>query len=245
MITKKKIGTAELLYRRAEQMGLNPSWLTPNGLFAITDTGEEKYINFARSPLNSQVSASLCGDKHLTRLILARHGLLNIPFLRPRSQAEAEAFLQTYKKIIAKPFNGSGSRDIHIISQATQLHSLDITKYILEQYIVGREMRHLVLNGSVIGVHQSKYGTSVQEDRALERISFPQADWNPTMITSSLRIANILGLKFAAVDYLVKSSGKAYVLEVNSAPGMKWFHAPTTGPPIDVAGLFLEAMLAA
>lgn len=242
MTTSQKIGTTELLFRSAQQMGLQPAWVIPNGVFAITDAGEEKYVNFGRS-LNSQISASLTKNKYLTRLILARHGLLNIPFSRPRTQAEAKAFLTTYKKIIAKPLSGSGAQDIHIITHATQLRDLNITKYILEQYVAGREMRYLVLNGSVIGVHQSEYGTSVEEDRTLRRISFPQSEWEPAMVTSSLQIAHILNLTFGAIDYLVDDAGVAHILEINSVPGLKWFHAPTSGPPVDVAHLLLKTML--
>lgn len=242
MTTDQKLGTAELLFRQAQRMGLHPSWLTPDGLFVISVDGQETYINFARSPLKSHTSASLAKDKYLTRLILGRHGLQNIPFLRPRSLAEAEIFLRRHGRIIAKPVCGAGARDIHVITQVSQLQGLTITNYILEQYIAGQEWRYLVLKGMIIGVHRSEYGTSVSETRALQRISYPQAAWDQGLIDSSIRIAEVLGLGFAAVDYLVDSSGRAYVLEVNTAPGLKWFHAPTSGPVVDVARLFLEAL---
>src|SRR5690242_10376523 len=32
--THRKLGTAELLFRGAQEMGLQPNWITPNGLFA-------------------------------------------------------------------------------------------------------------------------------------------------------------------------------------------------------------------
>jgi glutathione synthase/RimK-type ligase-like ATP-grasp enzyme len=53
----------------------------------------------------------------------------------------------------------------------------------------------------------------------------------------------VFGLRFAAIDFIVGPDGKARILEVNSSPGMKWFHAPTSGPVVDVAHLFLRAML--
>jgi len=224
-------------------MGLHPFWLTPNGLFAITTVDGERYINFARSPLNSHVAASLSKDKHLTRLILERNGIPNIPFTRPKTQQEAQSFLNLYGKIIAKPVAGSGSRDIHIITEALQLRDLKIDQYILEKYIQGEELRYLVLNGDVIGVYQSKYGTSVQANRALQCISSPQETWSPTIVTSAVRVAQVLGLSFAAVDYLTDASGRSYILEVNTTPDLKWFHQPSSGPAVDVARLFLEAIL--
>lgn len=174
---------------------------------------------------------------------MQRHGLPNIPFTRVRTYDDALAFLAHHGKIIAKPTKGSGSNDIHIITSASQLKTLSLPKYILEKYIAGTEMRYLVLNDAVIAVHRSEYGTSVDKDRELQRISYPQNEWNQTLVDSSLQIAKILGLKFTAIDYMIDESGRTYVLEANSTPGLKWFHAPTSGPIVNVARLFLEALV--
>lgn len=247
MITNQKLDTAELLFRCAEQMGLMPNWVTPFGTFgtfAINIDGQERYVNL-RSPLNSAASAGLAKDKYLTRQILERHDMdmQNIPFILPRTQADAAEFLEQYRKIIAKPVTGSGARDIHIITSQAQLQKLSIAGYILEKYIVGKELRYLILNGEIIGVHRSEYGTSVKETRSLQRISYHKASWDPALIDLSIRIADILNLRFAAVDFLIEASGRAYILEVNTKPGLKWFHAPTSGPIVDVARLFLESIL--
>ena len=245
MAASFKLPTGELLYRCAQQMGLEPVWLVAPTVFAITTpSGEERYINLTASALNSQVSASLAADKYLTRLICKRHGLPNIPFNQPQTHAQAEAFLEMYGKIIAKPTRGSGSQDVHIVTTAAQLHALRIERYILEQYIVGREMRYLVLQDSVIGVHRSEYGTSVAADRYLERISHSNVHWEPQLVELSLQVTQALGLHFAAVDFLVTPEGRAYILEVNTRPGLKWFHTPSSGPVVNVAQLLLEATLA-
>ncbi|HKX24384.1 MAG TPA: ATP-grasp domain-containing protein, partial [Candidatus Saccharimonadales bacterium] len=206
--------------------------------------GREAYINLARSPLNSDNSVSLAKDKYVARLILQRHGIPNIPFARPINHDEADAFLARHQQIIAKPVAGAGACDIHLVTQPEQLHALDITEYILEKYIAGQEMRYLVLNGAVIGVHRSDYGTSVEATRDLERISYPASEWDEALVESSLQITEIMGLNFGAVDYLIDDTGCAHVLEVNTMPGLKWFHAPTSGPIVDAAGLFMEALVA-
>jgi glutathione synthase/RimK-type ligase-like ATP-grasp enzyme len=243
MADGQKISTTELLYKSAMRMGLEPSWVIPNGLFAVQIHGSERYINSANSPLNSHVSVSLTRNKHLTRMILQRHGLRNIPFMRPENHEQAASFLQVHEKIIAKPVAGFGSQDIHIVTSNDQLQPLDIANYILELYIPGVEMRYLVLNDTVIGVQESEYGTSVQADRSLKRISFASDDWDQDMVATSKQIVRVMGLKFAAVDYMIDKAGNAYILEVNSAPGLRWFHTPSSGPSIDAAGLFLEAMV--
>jgi len=225
-------------------MGLNPSWLTPSGPFVITTAAGEQYVHASRSSLNSHVGISLAKDKYLTRLILERHGLPNIAFAQPVNMQEAEAFLRTYTKIVAKPVRGYGAHDIRIITDASQFVGMTIPGYIFEEYIAGKEVRYLILNGATICVHESDYGTSVEQTRALERISYPEASWDPSLIAMSAQIASILSLNFAAIDYLIDDQGTARILEVNTTPGLKWFHAPSSGPPVDVAFYLLEAMLA-
>ncbi|HET7302376.1 MAG TPA: ATP-grasp domain-containing protein [Candidatus Saccharimonadales bacterium] len=243
MSVTQKLGTAELLFLCSQQMGLMPTWVTPGETFAISVNGRERYVNLARSPLNSDASAALAKNKYVTRRILERHNLQNIPFALPRSHADAADFLSKHRTIIAKPITGAGARDIHIITEPSELEPLDIRRYILEKYIIGQELRYLLLNGQVIGVHRSDYGTSVAQDRPLQRISYPQSLWDQALVSSSLHIADILGLKFAAVDFLVNESGQAYILEINTMPGLKWFHAPSSGPVVDVARLFMNSVV--
>jgi len=225
-------------------MGLHPAWIVPNGLFVVSIGGREQYINLARSHLNSDVSVSLAKDKYLTRLILRRQGMPNIPFVRGSTVDAAHAFLAAHGTIIAKPVTGSGSQDVHIITDLAQLQGFVLSNYILEKYIAGKEVRYLVLNSTVIGVYESKYGVSVAAGRPLRCVSYPEDTWDAQLVDDSLRIASMLGLRFAAIDYLVDSAGQYYVLEVNTTPDLKWFHDPSSGPRVDVAQLLLEAMCA-
>lgn len=242
MVTKK-LGSAELLFNAAGNMGLSPSWLKQGSIFAIPTRHGERYINYSISSINSQLSSSMVGNKNAARLVLARQGLPTMAHLTPAGHAEAQAFLAQHKKIIVKPVNGSNSRDVHIVESPEQLTSFNVQDYIFEEYAPGKEMRYLLLNNRVIGVHESQYGESVAEDRDLKRISYHRTEWDPELVTLSLKVAKIFGLRFAAVDYIIGPDGRARILEVNSSPGMKWFHAPTSGPAIDVARMFLVAML--
>lgn len=193
--------------------------------------------------MNSQLSSSMVGNKNAARLVLARQGFPTMAHLVPSSYAEAQAFLIKHKKIVVKPIHGSNSRDVHIVKVPEQLTAFNVQDYILEEYAPGKEMRYLILNDRIIGVHESQYGESVAEDRDLKRLSYPLSDWDPTLVALSLKVAKVFDLHFAAVDYIIGPDGRTRILEVNSSPGMKWFHAPTNGPAIDVAGLFLKAML--
>ena len=239
----EKLGSADLLFRAANAMGLQPSWLKQGAIFAIPAPDGERYINYSISSMNSQLSSSMVGNKDAARLVLARHDFPTMAHIVPRNHAEAQAFLTKYAKIIVKPINGSNSRDVHIVEFPEQLAAFNVQHYIFEEYTSGKEMRYLILNDSVIGVHESQYGESVAEDRDLKRISYPRADWDPMLVALSLKVSHVFGLHFGAVDYIIGLDGNARILEVNSSPGMKWFHAPTSGPAVDVASLFLQATL--
>lgn len=242
--TEYRLTTAELLFVAAQDMGLQPSWIVPKGLFAIAVDGQERYIHLACTTLNTHTGVSLAKDKELTRLILERHGMHNIPFTRPQTLQEAHLFLNKHSHIIAKPFNGSGARDIHNITESSQLATLaPISNYILEKYISGKELRYLVLKDNVVAVHESDYGDSVDVNRPLQHITYAPEQWNESLISTSLEIANILQLRFAAIDFLIDSAGYAHILEVNTNPDLKWLHAPSSGPALDIARPLLEAML--
>ncbi len=228
---------------KAEQMSLQPQWITNKYLFSVTTADGQQYINGSMSSLNSQVDSALVRNKYHTRLILERFEVPNIPYMRPKTLEEASEFLKEHQTIIVKPTSGQGSEDITIVTDIKQIARLDLKGYIFEKYVAGKEMRYLVLNGTVIAVHQSEYGTSVAKDRQLERLSFAKDSWDSNLVELALDVTEIFHLKFAAVDFLIDESGKPYVLEVNTAPGLKWFHAPSSGPSVDVAALFLEAML--
>lgn len=243
MTNAPRLGSSELLYNCAARMGLRPTWMRPRALLAIATPQGERYLCGATGSLNSQISRTLARNKLYARMVLERHLLPNIAYLKPTDLASAEQFLATHAKIIVKPLKGTNSRDVHIVDSPTQLTGMNVSDYILEKYIAGKELRYLVLNDEVIAVHESQYGTSVAETRDLKRVSYPQSAWDTGLVSLSLQAASALGLRYAAVDFLIDSQGRAHILEVNSSPGMKWFHAPTSGPAVDLARLYLEATL--
>nr|MBA3679102.1 ATP-grasp domain-containing protein [Candidatus Saccharibacteria bacterium] len=166
-------------------------------------------------------------------MIFERHGLANIPFALPKNTAEAEKFLLENGEIIVKPKAGLGAHDIRRITSTDELKDIHYPKYIFEKYIAGKEMRYLVLNDEIIAVHHSSYGESVEYDRYLERISYTEDKWDEDLCAQALKISDVLSLNFCAVDFMITPNGETYILEVNTVPGLKWFHAPSSGPAVD------------
>ena len=67
---------------------------------------------------------------------------------------------------------------------------------------------------------------------------------NHEIVAQSIKVAELLGLEFACVDYLVGDDGQHFILEVGAAPGFRWFHSPSSGPAVDVARMFLNSYIA-
>lgn len=240
MIDQKRI---EILFSTAEAMGLRPKLLTKYGLVAIKIDSKERYLYYNASNPNTQLASWLSTNKHASRVILERNGLPNIPFQLPINMTEAQNFLAKHKKVIAKPIAGQHSKDIHLISDKDELEKLDIQKYILEKYVKGDEMRYLVIDGKVMSVHRKAYDSPINNPEIVKRISINKVEWDDKHSDITIKTAEIFGLKFTVVDFLVTTDGEAYILEINSAPGLDRFQVPTEGPSIDIVKIFLEKIV--
>jgi glutathione synthase/RimK-type ligase-like ATP-grasp enzyme len=232
--------TAILLFEEAKKMKLNPQWLSDYGLFSINVDGRLGYIFYSRNFFNSNLSGFLAMDKHVTRVVLGQNNIKNIPYGMFNTKEEIVQFLKNHTVIIAKPVSGSGSKDIHLISTPEEIPDITFGKYIFEKYIKGEEMRYLVFKNEVIAVHRKLYEGPINNPEKVKRISYPKDTWDKNLTQLSLRIAKILFMRFAAVDYLVDENNTTFVLEVNSSPGLHFFEYPTTGPKIPIARIFLE-----
>lgn len=235
--------TAKLLFKTADQMGLQPKWLNDYGLFEISFKEKKYYIFHGNSIFNTQLSSQLSRHKHLTRNVIDRHSLPNIPYIRPKAIEEIELFIRKHEVIIAKPVIGSGSQNIRLIKSVEDVKNLDIQDYIFEKFIKGREMRYLFFQGDILAVHEKYYDGPINNPKTVKRISYPKDQWDMKTVQMAIGTANALSLQFAAVDFIVDDQSKAYVLEVNSAPGLHFFQHPTSGPSIDIARLYMEATI--
>jgi glutathione synthase/RimK-type ligase-like ATP-grasp enzyme len=235
--------SAQLLFVAAEKLNLQPEWLTDYGLFSIQVAGKTDYVFYATSFLNRHIHSYLARNKHVTRTILGQQGFLNIPFVLPKSLAEAQVFLDKYQVIIAKPTLGQHAQNVQLITSATELKEINLTETILEKFIVGKEYRCLVLKGEVIAVHHKQYDSPINDPEKVQRISFEKADWDDQMITTAVQVAEALHLQLSCVDFMVDELGQQFILEVNSSPGIARFHAPAEGPVVDLAGMLMEAVV--
>ena len=240
MIDQKRL---QLLISTAESMGLKPEYMDNVNLVSIEVAGKKHYLFPQASNPNSQTSSWLAKNKYLSRALFEQHGLLNIPYLYPATLSQAQAFLQEHKRIIVKPVKGKHSENIHLVSTEKELLELNLDGYILEKFIKGRETRFLVICGEVKAVHYKSYESEVNDPERTKRISLKKEQWDRGLVATAIKAADVLGLIFTAVDFLVAEDGTSFILEINSAPGIQRFQEPTQGPPFDVMRTYLELIV--
>lgn len=235
--------SATILFEEAQKLNLTPRWITDYGLFSIVIQDTTMYIFYSISFLNRHSTSYFAKNKHITRTILAVNNLPNIPFCLPQSQKEAWEFLKKYKTIIAKPTLGQHAQDVHLIKNANELKQIDISQYIMEQFIEGKEYRYLVLDHTILAVHHKSYPPPINDPKKVKRISLEKSQWDAEICDIAVRVTRVLNLRLAAVDFIVQKDGTYFILEVNAAPGIYHFHYPTKGPAINFSKILLEATI--
>lgn len=232
--------SSKYIFDAAEKLGLTPEMVADYGLIRIKYNGQDIYFFNTISDLNSSVASYIAKNKHTTRVVLEKNNLPNIPFVMPESDDEAIEFLSEHKKIMVKPTYGANSVGIKIIENEDELRKLDLSESILEKFIIGEEFRYLVLDGKVIAVH---FCIPDFETNKTKRISIKENEWDTEMLETAIKTAEVIGLRFASVDFLKDEDAKLHILEVNSAPGISRYYEPDEGEKVDVARLFIEANL--
>ena len=226
-------------------MGLDPKWETDYGLFSVKlpHLNHRQFFFHTNFNLNGELSRILVKNKHFTRLILEKNGFENIPYLLPSNQVELEHFFDDNQPIICKPLLGQQSRKIKLIKMRNQLAECSLEMTFFEKFIAGDEYRYLVLRNEVIAVQRKKLAPAPNNPWNLYYIGLPKSDWDQQLVQRSIKIAKLFKLKWVAVDYILDEEDLAWVLEVNSAPGIVKIHNPDKGEKTNAARLIWQSLI--
>jgi D-alanine-D-alanine ligase-like ATP-grasp enzyme len=234
--------SAELLFAEAEKRGLEPRWETADGLFSFAHKDKNVFVYYSKLHLNSQLGSQICGDKSLTRAFLAREGFPNIPYCYSKKKAEVNGFFDAHHPIIQKPLLGMKSEDVRLITERSQIQFDHLENSIFEQYIEGTEVRCLILHNTVAVQKKILEPTTAHPWR--KHITNLNAEnWSKELTSIAEAIASTLHMTCMAVDFIVDAQGKAWILELNSMPGLHSFHNPDKGEPLHVAALPFDTIL--
>lgn len=241
--TQLPLSTATLLFAEAQRRGLNPVWETDYGLFSFELNGQREYLFFSKLPFNNQLSAEYSRNKHITHIILDQAGFDTIPYCVPDGIDEAVEFLNGHPSIVVKPTIGERSRQVILVTKPSELLNVELDSMILEKFIQGSEIRYLILQDQLIAVLEKHPDPRPHQPWHKRNETVQSSQWNTKQVDLALHIAKTLKLHWCAVDFIVDIAQKPWILEVNSAPGIKLFHHPHQGETVDVARLIFDEML--
>ena len=240
----KALHASQVLFLEAERLGYAPTWKMRDSLFSFQANGRTHFISYTRLHLNSQLGSWISTSKLATHIVLEENGVRTIPFRCPLTLEEALPFFAAHKPVVYKPMAGRQGREVILVTEQAEFEALTFsTQYLLEEYVPGPEYRYLVLQGKVLAVRRKDSDPAPDNRWRSLSTNLTQEEWDPAMAASAERIAGLLRLGFAAVDFIVNEAGEPLVLEANSMPGVRSFYQPDAGEPILVAEPLLKAII--
>jgi GNAT-family acetyltransferase (TIGR03103 family) len=171
---------AHIIVAEALRRGIGVELLDPvAAYFALSHGGETIVCRESLSERTSAIAMSLCDDKATTLRVLRRAGL------RVPAQAESaghqadQAFLESYGRIAVKPARGEQGAgvSVDIRNVADMLEAIGEARHIadrvlLEEYIVGMDLRVVVIDDEVVAaaVRRAPTVTGTGKDTVAELI---------------------------------------------------------------------------
>lgn len=201
--------------------------------------------------VNSPEVIALCGDKLLTSLALARHG---VPTPAVRVAFSPEAALAAIEAmgypVVLKPLNGSWGRlqakiNDRDAAEAILEHKQTLGGYVhsifyIQEYIPkpGRDIRSFVVGGETIAaIYRNSSHWITNTARGARASNCPVT---PEIDRISRAAAEAVGGGVVAVDILEAPDGRLLVSEVNHTPEFRNSIAPTG---VDIPGRIVRYVL--
>ncbi len=197
--------------------------------------------------INSAATIHICADKHLTDETLHYAGLETIPTVLVESRDkelikeqisllsfEREDFDST--KIVIKPTIGSGGRNIVLLEEINTLpKNLVLLAQPFFKAMPEEQVRIQVNNGKVSGgIHRIPSSDSWLNNLNVGATS-KLAKVTDEIVDVSCRAAEAVKAFYAGVDLVLGKSGKIYVLELNSSPGVQGLSENGVAAKADIA----------
>lgn len=197
----------------------------PKHTHVIINWGSTAIINGVKKIINHPGDVKFATNKLLTFEIASQHGI-NIPWWTTRKTK-----LDSKKKYLARTtLTGKGGEGIVVINPGDPIPDAKMyVEYIPKKY----EVRVHVMNGKTFDRQQKMNKLGAIQDNwevrshgngfvfARNNMTVPGDVWVKCQEQAE-KIVKALGLDFGAVDVIYnEKQGKAYVLEVNTAPGVE------------------------
>jgi len=129
----------------------------PHSFFTLSFGGRSIRCRESLSDMTSGVAFSMCDDKAVTRRFLERAGLATPDQREAGTKAENAAFLKKHGRVVVKPAHGEQGLGITVdvrtqkaLDMAVKRARLMDDRVLLEQYVEGRDLRIIVIDGAVV-----------------------------------------------------------------------------------------------
>jgi len=149
---------AQIIVDEARRRGINVEIEDSQaGLFRLRLGARTIACRESLSELTSAVAMSRCDDKALTHRLLDAEGL-KVPAQEPyESDAQAMAFLERYGRVVVKPARGEQGQGVFVDLQSARGVKEAIAEarkisdqVILEQFVMGQDVRIIVIDGEIV-----------------------------------------------------------------------------------------------
>jgi hypothetical protein len=159
-----------------------------------------------------------------------RKKLADAGFAMPTTKNRSEALdlISSGKKLVVRPYSHFGGSNTYLASCANSLDSAIRncgTGWYASEFIPKvKEFRAFVAQGRVAYIVEkivpdtSAIAWNVHQGGRFENVRYDE--WNLRVAKIAVEAFNLTSLDFGAVDIIVDSENKPYVLEINSAPAM-------------------------
>ncbi len=182
------------------------------------------------------LTSAICMNKGLTKRLVKSVGIKTAPWITVKSieEIDYEKIRDMEYPVFIKPNNGGSSvatffiKDEKSVENAVREGLKYDNEVMIEKYIDGEEITSFVLNGEVfptILIRANKgeffdYASKYDDGGANEEVVTLNYEMQNKVNDISKEIWNLLGCKsYARIDMIV-SNGIAYLLEINTLPGM-------------------------
>jgi len=172
-------------------------------------------------------------DKSYTSHLLADAGVKTPQTVVCERFDDAMAAFKLMGDVVVKPLSGSCGVGIVRISDKDMAYRVFRTMeqsrfvYYIQKFVDcgGRSVRIFVVNGEIAGA-MMRTARGWKANFSREAVVKP-CEPSLNQVKNALRAAQILGLDYAGVDFLVGDNGSEYVIEVNGIPGWKGLQQTT------------------
>ena len=236
-----------LLAQEMERRGYRVRW-RHRWCFTATRDGHTEVVWSTRTSLNTQIAAQIAKRKDVASCSLAEAGV-SVPderVIRATNTQAAVEWATGRWPVVVKPATSPGQSTgatvgvttadgvRTAVAKAARVSSL----VLVQRQVRGSEARMLVVGGRCVHVLR-KLGKPGAYEAITDRV-------HPSYLRAAEQaVAAIPGLGLAGLDVIAENwtrPGPYWVIEVNSAPGIKGHHRPTKGAGFNAAAAIMDEM---